>query len=177
MTNTVQLLPVTQNPFDLHPEFKTIWPEFSSSLAQEVIAESIEKQEDGIYIILVNDNPAGITGFFDLKYPDGTYWGLRWHGLLPQFRGQGNSEKAICIVVQELKKHHPEVQSIVEYIPHTEYSSYIFKHFEKLGFEPLAEPETVDWAPHKIQAYGVDLDDFIYLCVKKGIIPKSKFSL
>lgn len=161
------------NPFEDYPEFKKIWPEFSSNLAQEVIAKSIEKKEDGLYVILYNDTPVGMTGFFDLEYPEGKYWGLRWHGVLPEYRGKGISEHALYITAMELKKHHPECIGIVEYIPHTDYSNYIFKYFERFGFQAWAEPETVDWAPHKIQAYGINLDELIDFGVKRKVIPSS----
>lgn len=168
---SVSLKLCTTNPFIDHPQLKNIWPEFSSNIAQEEIAKSIEKQEKGLYLILYEDKPVGITGYFDLEYPEGAYWGLRWHGILSEFRGKGISEKALYITALELKKHQPEVYGLVEYIPHTEYSGYIFKYFERLGFEPLAEPETVDWAPHKIQAYGTPVDDLIDLGVSRKIIP------
>lgn len=168
---TVSLKLCKTNPFIDYPQFKSIWPEFSSGIAQEVIAESIEKQEKGIYVIFDDDTPVGITGYFDLEYPNGEYWGLRWHGVLPEYRGKGISEQALYITALELKKHQPEVYGLVEYIPHTDYSKYIFSYFERFGFKALAEPEEVDWAPHKIQAYGMPVDDLIDFGISRNIIP------
>lgn len=171
----ITLQPCVTNPFLDYPHFKDIWTEISSKVAQEYTAESIGKGEDGLYVIFADDVPVGITGFFDIDYPEDKFWGLRWHGIIPEYRGQGIAEMAIYITAQELQRLHPQVENLVEYIPHSDYSGYIFKFFEKLGFEALAEPETVDWTPYQLQAYGIGVQELIDNGIKKNKIPKQNF--
>ncbi|MFY2658370.1 GNAT family N-acetyltransferase [Achromobacter xylosoxidans] len=153
----VELRGAEANPFVEHPEFRLIWPTASSRIAQEATAEALENGEEGVFVIHADGTPVGMTGYFDLESADQGWWGLRWHGLVAQHRGKGISEQALGLVAGEILNRHASARMLVEYIPLTDYSAYLFRYFEGLGFSAVAPPEHVDWAPHRIQAHGINL--------------------
>lgn len=149
-----------QNPFELFPYLKEIWPNASSAIAQEATQEAIKNQDIGLYIIMKDYEPIGMTGFF-INGDDNKELGLRWHGIIPMERGNGYSKEAMKLVFEQALIYMPQTQFIVEYVPLTDYNPPIVKHFTKLGFIKVEQVETPDWTPHRIQGYKINIHKFL----------------
>lgn len=152
-----------QNPFDKFPYLKEIWPSASSAIAQEATQETIENQELGLYLVMKDYIPIGMSGFF-INSDNIKELGLRWHGIIPSERGHGYSKEAMKLVFEQALLVYPQTEFIVEYIPLVDYNPPIIKHFTQLGFVKIGEVEAPDWAPHRIQGYRVNIRDFLEHC-------------
>lgn len=145
-------------------ELTEIWPEVSSRIMQEATLEALENNEDGLYCVMEDNNVIGMTGFYELEEP---FVGLRWHGLIHKKRNERLSPKILKEVAALAKKAYPECEYIAEFVPLTNYSDKIIKHFTDLGFEKFGPVESHDWTPHKTQGYAASLDSLINLELKK----------
>lgn len=156
----ITIEPLTTNPFINNPELLKIWPEKSSKIVHEITLETLEKNEPGIFLIKKEEQIIGLTGYF-LMDETMENIGLRWHGIVQSQRRKGYSEAAMTLVMQEVKSLYPQSSYLVEYVPVTDYSSYIVKHFVSLGFKRFVDPGPQDWTDNMIQGYRVDMNEFL----------------
>lgn len=156
----IYLEELVENPFLDHPHLLDIWPQKSSLIMQEATLETLEYEEKGLYLVKRDDKVIGITGFF-IYQDDITTIGLRWHGLIKEERGNYLSEPIMAEVFKLAKNFYPSAQYIMEFVPLTDYSDYIVKHFEKIGFEKNGPIQTPDWTDNKIQGYRLDMDQYL----------------
>lgn len=149
------------NPFLNVPELQSIWPEDSLKIAIEATQEALDDAEDHMYLIALSSgnrfNPEGleikfigITGFFNNSF-DGSKFSLRWHGIIPEYRGLGYSEKALEILKNTIREEFPKVEYLQEFIPLHESREYLFNYFQKQGFQKFGEVEFPEWSNHPIQ--------------------------
>lgn len=87
-----------------------------------------------VYTIVVESMLAGITGWFG--YPDGckARIGLRWHGILPQYRRSGVGADSLRALAARVSKSRPEAVWLTERIPDGRVRLANF--FTRLGFRP-----------------------------------------
>lgn len=149
-----------QNPFAEWPALRSIWPEPHRSLAEEAVVEHLQQMKDvelgDIQMILLDGRTVGISGYFPYD-AEGTNLGLRWHGILPEVRGQGISAKALQLVARRAIERFPQAGNLIELVPLTDEGEVISSYFSKLGFAPVGEPETYEWAEHAWQPYAINL--------------------
>lgn len=173
------------NPFQEYPELRGIWADrLLSQLAEEGAIEAIEISAEceigGIFLIRRDDELIGITGFFPYvgyiskaaRHKTSIHEiGLRWHGILPAFRGMGYSTIALSLVAAEAKKRYPEAITMVEIVPQDHNATNIERHFVKIGFKAKGDLEQYDWHPAKWQPYHASIDRLISLRIN-GAGPK-----
>ena len=147
------------DPFEQHPQLKAIWPAPSQALAQEATREALQATGAGVfcgnYLAAVEHEVVGMTGFFVTEEGGEPY--LRWHGVVPGWRGQGLSAQMLALVVREVRRYLPQSRTLTELVPQTDYSGYLNRHFEKLGFKRAGALETFDWSPYQWQPWLLDL--------------------
>ena len=131
------------SPFVTHPQLGTIWAApLQSHLEADTLAD-LQKADDPaqnhIFTLQVGEGAVvGITGFYNIA--DNT-WGLRWHGVIPPFRGLGYSKKAFDLVVTQLKEYQLDAKELVEYVEMASPDApQLLQHFEKLGFVAQGQP-------------------------------------
>jgi RimJ/RimL family protein N-acetyltransferase len=109
----------------------TIWSNvLHSHHAADAAADWLRSDRtDGVVYAIVLDNQIiGITGWYDLGTCDTALAaGMRWHGILPQYRGHGYSRVALALLVQSL----PNEISVLYNNTNSESSC---EHFLKCGF-------------------------------------------
>jgi GNAT superfamily N-acetyltransferase len=158
----LSLLPVfSGDPFAAYPQLQSIWPEPLLSRARYDTVESlvdIEEEDFGaIFLVLAGAEVIGITGYY--FYDDtGIELGLRWHGLLPQWRGAGRSARVIDLLLRYAVPRVPQATTLIELIPDTEYGVALRRHFGKLGFVSAGPVEHYDWSSHGWQPYHLAID-------------------
>lgn len=172
-TPALRLVPyLGKDPFAQYPALTRIWPEPSQELAQEATVEALAAVPPdvfcGVYLaVLKTDRAAsgqavvGMTGFFVTNEQDvvdsDKHVYLRWHGVVPEWRGMRLSGQMLALVVKEIRKYIPEALSLTESIPQTEHAAYLPAHFEELGFVRTGEPYSPDWSPHELQDWNLNL--------------------
>jgi RimJ/RimL family protein N-acetyltransferase len=144
------------DPFTQHPSLLTIWPEPSLARARHDTVESLLEIDDedfgAICLILLDGQVIGITGYY--WYDDlGIELGLRWHGLLPAFRGKGLSAIVIDTLLQQIRAQQPAATTLIELVPQTDYSVALHRHFTRLGFGAVGPLERYDWSDYLWQPY------------------------
>lgn len=160
------------NPYKTYPQLQKIWPEPFKTIAEEVVDEHFQLEKDdpnfdigGMYLIYKNDHVIGITGYF-LYNEEVTEIGLRWHGIIPEERGNNYSEIAMNQVLEQAKWRFPQVTTLIELVPQTEYGIPLEKHFKKLGFNPVGEKEVYDWSEYSWQPYHLNIKLFLEKNIK-----------
>lgn len=157
----IHIEPITfQNPFEQFPYLKEIWPGVSSNLAQQAVDEAVENQDLGLYLIMKDYTPIGMSGFF-INSDDIKELGLRWHGIIASERGNGYSKIAMKLVFEQAISVYPQTKFITEYIPITDYNASIIKHFISLGFVKFGKIERNHFSKHKVQSYRVNIINFL----------------
>lgn len=155
------------NPFEEHPQLKSIWPKELYDLAVAGVTESLdiigEYEIGNIYLIKENDEIVGLTGFYPYEglgprgsfaYEDVKHLGLRWHGVIPERRGNGISSAAFSLMLEQAGIKFPNAKRIVEIVPDHENAGIIRRHFEKLGFQKDdTPPKKYDWSEYSWQGY------------------------
>ncbi|WP_434716193.1 hypothetical protein [Paraburkholderia sp. A3RO-2L] len=159
----ISLLDVIRgNPFEEHPQLRTIWPAEFHVIAEEATVETVVDEMPrgdvgGIYLITNDSQVIGITGFFYVDSLDEPY--LRWHGIVPAERGRGYSRLALQLVVERIKAKIPNARGLTELVPQTmtDYGAGIGAHFAALGFVKSGELERYDWSPYAWQPVRLDI--------------------
>lgn len=160
------------DPFEEHPQLKTIWPDHFSQLAAEAARDDLALLQEGhselsgLFFIKKEDEIIGITGYYPFNEEISTL-GLRWHGVVHAERRKGYSEFAMGLVCSAALEHFPEVSELVELVPCTEYGVPLEEHFKYLGFTKRGEPEKYDWAENHWQAYHLDMRSFVEKAILK----------
>ena len=149
------------DPFAAYPQLQTIWPEPLLSRARYDTVESLIDIDDddfgAIFLVMAGVQVVGITGYY--HYNDsGTELGLRWHGLLPAWRGAGHSARVLQVLRDHTRQREPQATTLIELIPDTEYGVALRRHFGKLGFVSVGALEQYDWSTHGWQPYHLKLD-------------------
>ncbi len=158
----LSLLPVfSGDPFTAYPQLLTIWPEPLINRARHDTAESLIDIDDddfgAICLVMAGQQVVGITGYY--FYNDsGTELGLRWHGLLPHWRGAGRSAEIINLLLTTIRRCAPQATRLIELVPDTEYGVALRRHFNKLGFVSVGAVEQYDWSTHGWQPYHLAIN-------------------
>lgn len=157
----LQLVPFFHgaNPFEQHPQLKTIWPAASQALAEEATMEALDavgpNVHCGIYLAKLGEEVVGMTGF--MVTLDGPEPFLRWHGVVPKHRGQGLSAQVLALVKTEIARHLPKAKTLTELIPRAENYADLSRHFEKLGFVKTGPVERYSWSNYAWQPWQLTL--------------------
>lgn len=165
----VQVSPGDGNPLDRFPQLATLWSPVLASIAHEAIDEAFEQHFNAqvdygaIFLVTHPENTKdiwGITGF--LPWPDDATGilqraALRWHGLLPEHRGQGLSLAIIDRMRHLAQNHYPEASQFIEFMPVSQEHAATAKYFEAAGFTKCGAPERVYWSTDLWQEYACDI--------------------
>jgi GNAT superfamily N-acetyltransferase len=149
------------NPFEEHPQLRSIWPAELHAIAEEATVETVNDMPrgdiGGLYLIAKDGQVIGITGYFYVDSVDEPY--LRWHGVVPAERGKGYSRRALQLLIANIKSKIPHAKGLTELVPQTQtdYGVGIGRHFAKLGFVESGEKEMYEWSPHAWQPVRLDL--------------------
>lgn len=173
MLNVSLLKVVDGNPFLEFTQLQNIWPEPYLSIAMEAIIEDLRDQNirdiGEIFLIVRNQNIIGISGYFpwvdentDGKTVQPNAIGLRWHGLIEEFRGSNLSKDVIKLVLESALHKYPQVTTLIELVPLTQYGHKLIPHFEKLGFGPVGTEDRYSWAENSWQQFHLDIQKFLH---------------
>lgn len=150
-----------QNPFRQFPKLKSIWRPELAVIAEEAIDETFidlanNPNEDigGIFLVYKEDTNdlMGITGYFPNLQNDKQVY-LRWHGLFKEYQGSGYSQNIIQFMIEHVKTKYPHAEEFIEYMPVIESYNPIKEYFEKMGFEKVGQPDSVEWSDYQWQSY------------------------
>jgi hypothetical protein len=153
------LAPAGKQPAYLENLIAQIWPTRAQKIYQLFLegASDIENLNDHPFVIRVNEEYVGITGFYLYDKIEQKEVGLSWHGIIPQARKQGLSKAVFNTVSQIAKEVYPDATHIVELIPEDRLSE-LAPYFEKLGFVFSGElahfdylPKTTNWLIYKAE--------------------------
>ncbi|MFC0698278.1 GNAT family N-acetyltransferase [Paraburkholderia humisilvae] len=140
------------NPFADYPTLREIFdPERRAHIEADTLADIAlgihDPYRNHIYVARSDaGDVVGITGFFLLAAEPTTERdtiSLRWHGVLPAYRGQGYSEAMFEAVRRFAMYCMPEANWFVELVPMADpqKASRVVRHFRRLGFWFDDEPK------------------------------------
>ncbi|MEX3960158.1 GNAT family N-acetyltransferase [Trinickia sp. EG282A] len=146
------------NPFAEYPQLREIFdPERSAHVEADTLADIAlgvhDPHRNQIYVARSDAGEVvGITGFFQPAAEPTTERdtiALRWHGVLPAYRGRGYSEAMFEAVQRMAMYYMPEAKWFVELVPMSDpqKASRIVRHFRKLGFWLDGEPKDATTYP------------------------------
>jgi hypothetical protein len=138
-----------KQPDYLKKLIQDIWPTRAQEIYNLFVSDpiDIDTSEDYPFVIQYQEKPIGLTGFY---YYDSFSVGLCWHGIHPNFRGQGISLevfKRICLLAQ---KKYPNAIHIIELIPSDKITKLV-PYFSKLGFNDSQELAKFDYLPKNVK--------------------------
>jgi len=119
------------NPWQLHPQLATIWPEPYNTEAKEASAE--DSHTGQVMLIKYGHQVIGTTGLF-LQDDDFLNVYLRWHGVVPQWRRHGYAGEAIKLIASVARMVFPHRRYLVELAPVTQYGEAVIRFFTSVGF-------------------------------------------
>ena len=177
-SSTLSLVPVTgDNPFAEYLQLRTIWPAPFQGLAEDAAQEALTGRSwsevsqaerhtagafeyvafGGLFLIVRSGAVIGITGYFYAGHAVEPY--LRWHGLVPSYRGKGHSWLAMGLLITKIKAENPTARGLTELVPQTgtSHGREIAAHFDALGFVPVGAPESYEWSDCAWQPYRLEL--------------------
>lgn len=127
----MKLLPLTFDPFKSLPELNTIWEARNAVMTSDVKQYLCDCGTERKFLIIVNDDVVGITGYFKV----GRNVGLAWHGIIPKYRGNKYSGVAIKLLISEIKKdsNFRHCEELIEFVP-ADRQEELSKYFKSLGF-------------------------------------------
>ena len=135
----INLVNAIGNPFELHPQLRTIWPEPYATAAAE--ASATDSDTGDVWLIVKDQEVVGITGIFldSDGSPEEIF--LRWHGIVQRERGNGTAKAALRLAVERIRDVFPERKRLVELAPDNEYGwTLVIPHFFSLGFVRDGDP-------------------------------------
>jgi len=153
---TVLIVPATGDPFALYPQLRTIWPTPFKEMAEE--ASKDHSHTGQVWLILKDNDVVGITGVFDDdEWPDVVL--LRWHGVVPQLRGQGIGRLALDLLVAHVcPKFYPEYKRLVEFVPHNDYGkTKVYQFFKRCNFVDYGPLVDLGYGPKLWQPVSLDI--------------------
>lgn len=137
----------TGNPFADHPALREIFGERSAHVEADTVADLLlgdaDPYNNHVFLMMLPDGiAAGITGFFQPDANDVTTLALRWHGVVPAYRGRKYSEIAFEAVRQEAIQANPAATRLVELVPMADAlkADRLIRHFRVLRFSPHGGP-------------------------------------
>lgn len=163
------------NPFTTYTKLADIWIERKERAISSIDRFNQNESTGKIFLILLGKEVIGITGYYlidsDKKhsiydYTDNMdrYVGLRWHGIVLEHQKRGYSQKALDLLIDEVKNDTP-ARYIQELLPFDKLDS--LPYFEKMGFinKDLNTPKIYKEMPD-IKCYRLvkelDLNDGLY---------------
>lgn len=134
------------NPFAEFPLLRTI---FAGERAAHVEADTLNDLAKGNadlfrnQIYLIRDADGTVVGLTGLFCPYGDRGSrheiltLRWHGIVPAYRGRGYSTAAFHAICNTARQTFPAAHSLVELVPmaDTAKGDKLVRYFGALGFE------------------------------------------
>ncbi|MFL9611166.1 GNAT family N-acetyltransferase [Methylobacillus sp. Pita2] len=160
-----------ENPFIYHPELATIWPEPLNAFAWEATEETLALNgADGseIFLIAVDGAVAGITGYmpyFEASEPGTPVTRmsvskvcLRWHGVLPRYRGQGISKLVIRQMTEFGQAAFPNATQFIELVPNNTLGVATAAYFSGLGFVATGHAEFIEEFGMEFLEYAIPID-------------------
>ena len=132
--------PVSKTLFDRYPELSTIWRTELSEYAKEATTEwENNSNETGEICCYIYDGKAiGVTGWYAM---DDNSAGIRWHGVLPDQRGNGYGRLM-------LEAQISRIPSDYQYIYEVTSNSQSKLFFEKCGFEVVTDRYFIESATY-----------------------------
>lgn len=163
MTHLVEINPLDENPFRKFPILRTMWSHDDATLAEQAIDEAFADWRENatdygkIYLIFSSDTDLimGLTGF--LPWVQSECVGLRWHGLLNQYRGTGLSLEVMDTMRMLAHARYPTAAWFVEYMPEKDSKGELGSYFERAGFQKCGPLESVSWSQKRWQEYRCDI--------------------
>lgn len=152
----ILLVPWHRNPpihlFDTRPVLKEIWtPELTSSASHGTRCWETDPNESGcIYTVHAAWSLIGVTGWYRQSETEA---GLRWHGVLPEYRRFGYSRQMLQVVCGELPVE-------VKFVYEVTRSPICKKAFGEFGFEVVTNPEVIKTAIQDAE-YGSPEDTWV----------------
>ena len=154
MTLTLREVETGTNPFEDHPQLRSIWPEEFQTIAEDITEDELVLGPTDGPILLIEDEGEviGITGAF--VWPDNfNEMGLRWTGIVPERRRDGVATLALAELIEYVKSKDYTITALVELLPNNDYGDKIKPFFKSFGFEKRGEPEYFDWLGTEGQEY------------------------
>lgn len=132
------------NPFADHPQLRTIWEDrgWADHVEADTLSDLAKGDADPASnrVFLVCDQSGavvGITGFYLLPKRQ---IGLRWHGIVPEWRGRGYSKLAFLQVCR-IARETTNALDVAEYVEMADpKAESLIDHFKALGFKTYREP-------------------------------------
>lgn len=126
-----------ENILEILPNLQDIWerPKAKELVVLSTIRWGTENSAGQIYLIqTAQDNtPIGIIGYFPTQNHDKAL-SMRWHGILKEYRGNKYAYKAMCLMVDDIKKKYPgEYAYLCESAPLDR--PELIEHFKKISFK------------------------------------------
>lgn len=171
---------VDGNPFNLHPQLNALWPDDLLQVAIESVDEYLHQRplcEQGtLYTINLDDKVIGVTGYFP-------YWenksvgtldeldsfGLRWHGVIEAYRGNGYAKQAMSEVAKVILEKHQEAKFLYELMPIDQDATHRDQYFRAHGFLPHGPQEKFSWHDKLWQPYIANLSELANLNNKPSL--------
>lgn len=120
------------SPFEKYLDLKTIWNIKESQTEAEKSIERFKLSNNGeVFLICEENKIIGITGYYYTEIK--TILGLRWHGIIPEFRLKGYSTKALNELILIIKEKNILCEYIQELIPEKRFDE-LSKFFIKNDF-------------------------------------------
>lgn len=158
-----ELRPGDPNPFREWPVLSSIWAPEMAAIAEEAIDDAFFEHANGFdygQIFLLRPtprgSPVGLSGFLPWDLAQCAA-GLRWHGLLKDYRTPERSLQIIDAMRARAAKAYPSARRFVEFMPATPEYGALARYFERCGFLPSSPPRAVDWSPVLWQEFSCDL--------------------
>jgi GNAT superfamily N-acetyltransferase len=141
------------NPFADHPQLRSIFDAKrtqhveADTLADLALGVALDPHRNQVYVARdATGHVVGITGFFQPAAEpttDRETIALRWHGVVPLYRGRGYSGVMFERVCWLAAYFMPEARSFTELVPLADSAKgdRIIRHFEKLGFRCEGDPQ------------------------------------
>lgn len=148
MNSTLHLVRIEAgNPFADYPALREIFGNRSAHVEEDTVSDLLlgtaDPYNNHVYLMTLPDGVVvGITGFFQPNTDDATTLALRWHGVVPAYRGRRYSEAAFKIVRLEAIQANPYAQILVELVPLADAlkADRLMRYFRTLSFRPAGIP-------------------------------------
>lgn len=163
---------VSDQFFEQHPEILGIWPPSHAKIVQEAVTENLQQAEftdiGGIYALMLEGKAIGITGYYPFA-DDFKESGLRWHGILNEYRGVGYSKEGMRLMLGDALARHPNMETLIELLPVTQEGQHNRQYFESLGFRARGKQEIFSWADHAWQEMAANISDLMQNLNQKSV--------
>jgi hypothetical protein len=109
----IVLKQIVTNPFESYPELLEIWPHRRPEILRDVQDCLNNPHIERMFLIMKENIPAGITGFY--QYDDNV--GLNWHGVLEKYRRTGLGLAALKELLPLAMDFYPNAKYLIEELP------------------------------------------------------------